>query len=96
MTSSMLDGISSGSQYRVTLVDGRHPDAVSDFVGAATLLIHHAGQHLQINGEGQLDPSGSGVHFYQKDADHESRDVRIWQIRQLGDNQMIAEHLSGS
>ncbi|WP_353651315.1 hypothetical protein ABLG96_10755 [Nakamurella sp. A5-74] len=95
MTSSMLDGISSGSQYRVTRVDGRLPDAVDDFVGPATLLIHHADQHLQIHGAGQLDPSGSGVHFYQKDSDHEGRDVRIWQIRQLGDHQMIAEHLSG-
>lgn len=94
MTPTTLDGISSGTQYRVTRTDGELPLSVADFVGDAAFLIHQAGQHLHIDGVGRLDPAGTGVHFHQKDPDHDGRDVRIWHIRSLPDHQTVAEHVA--
>lgn len=94
MTHPTLDGISSGTHYRVTRTDGQLPDSAADFVGDNGFLIHLEDQNLQIDGVGQLDPSGTGVHFHQKDPGHDGRDVRIWHIRPLPDHQMIAEHIT--
>lgn len=89
-----LDGISSGTRYCVTRTDGQLPGGAADFIGDATFLIHQGEQNTQIEGVGELDPHGTGVHFYQKDPAHEGRDVRIWHIRPLPDNQLVAEHLA--
>lgn len=94
MTPTLLQGISSGTHYRVTRADGGLPESVADFVGAAHFLIHQAEQNLRIEGVGHLDPRGAGVHFHEKDPDHEGRDVRVWHIRVLPDDRMIAEHIS--
>ena len=94
MTHSTLDGISSGTHYSVTRVDGRLPDSAADFLGETSFLIHQDEQHLQIDGIGQPDTHGTGVHFYQKDPGHEGRDVRIWHLRSLPDLQLIAEHIA--
>lgn len=94
MTSPTLDGISSGTHYRVTRTDGELPASAADFVGEAAFLIHRADQNLLIDGVGRLDSGGTGVHFYQKDPGHEGRDVRIWHLRSLPDHQMIAEHVA--
>jgi hypothetical protein len=94
MTSPTLEAISSGTRYRVTRTDGHLPESAADFVGDTAFLIHQADQNLHIDGVGQLDPCGTGVHFFQKDPAHEGRDVRIWHIRPLPDNQVIAKHIA--
>lgn len=88
------EGISSGTPYRVTRPDGEQPVSAADFVGDTTVLIHHAGHHVHIDGVGRLDPYGTGVHFHQRDPDHSDRDVRIWHIRPLPDHQLIAQHIA--
>lgn len=94
MTETDPAAIASGTPYRVTHVDGAPAGALTDFLGDSSFLIHLETQHLLISGVGAVDRGGNGIRFYQKDPKHEGRDIRIWQIRALHDNQFIAEHVA--
>ncbi|MCU1500088.1 MAG: hypothetical protein JWM47_4041 [Acidimicrobiales bacterium] len=87
-----LAAISSGTPYRVTRTDGQPAMTAADFLGNGSFLIHLNDQHARIGGVGALDAVGTGVRFYEKDFDHEGRDVRIWHIRAMPDQQIVAEH----
>jgi hypothetical protein len=88
-----LVSIASGVPYLATLPEGRPAVSVGDFLGSVSFLVHQRNQHSLVAGVGVLDNTGTAVRFYQKDSDHDGRDVRIWRIRLTGDR-FTAEHLA--
>ena len=91
MTDIATDSVISGVPYAVTKPDGSPATAVLEFVGDTSFLVHQATQHSLISGTGVLDVGGAEVRFYQKDPDHEGRDVRIWRL-QAADSEITARH----
>ncbi len=83
-------GIASAVPYAITRVAGRAAAGNTDFVGNVSFLIEIEGEQYQVDGVGALD--GIGVRFYQKDEDHDGRDIRIWQIRAIPGSGFMAEH----
>ncbi|WP_157970626.1 hypothetical protein [Nakamurella deserti] len=84
MTDLATDSVVSGVPYAVTRADGSPAGAVLEFVGDTAFLVHQAGRHSLVCGTGVLDAGGTDVRFYQKDPDHEGRDVRIWRLQSTG------------
>lgn len=80
MTDTATDSVISGVPYAVTRADGSPARTPAEFVGDTAFLVHQATQHSLICGTGVLDVAGDAVRFYQKDPDHEGRDVRIWRL----------------
>ncbi len=83
-------GIASAVSYAITGVGGQTASANADFVGDVSFLIEIHGEPCQIDGVGALD--GVGVRFYQKDEDHDGRDIRIWQICAVPGTGFMAAH----
>ncbi len=91
MSDTATDSVISGVPYAVTRADGTPAAAVLEFVGDTAFLVHQATQHSLVSGTGRLDVGGAEVRFYQKDPDHEGRDVRIWRL-QATDTGVTARH----
>jgi hypothetical protein len=83
-------GIASAVPYTITGVGGRPASCNADFVGEVSFLIDIEGEPCQIDGVGSQD--GVGVRFYQKDPDHDGRDVRVWRICRVPGAGFVAEH----
>lgn len=94
MTRPTLDGISSGTPYRVTRTDGQRPTSAADFVGERAFLIHQADRSVLIDGVGRPDTYGTGVQFSETDLTEEGRDARRWHLRSLPDQQLIAQRVA--
>ncbi len=83
-------GIASAVPYAITHVHGRAATGNADFVGTVNFQIEIDGEPYQVHGVGALD--GFGVRFYQKDQEHDGRDIRIWQICAIAGKGFMAEH----
>jgi hypothetical protein len=85
--------VESGRSYHVTEVDGRRPEALSDFAGEARLTLIKGGMTHRIIGEGAAtgEGDGGGVRFHQKDPGPDDRDVRVWVITDRGEKTFHAE-----
>ena len=89
MTFTADEPVESGCSYRVTEVDGRRPEALSDFAGDTRLTLIMGGMNHRLVGDGAT--TGGVVRFYQKDPGPDDRDVRVWVITDRGDRTFIAE-----
>jgi hypothetical protein len=78
MTYAAPDPVSSGRPYRVIAVDGQSPGALEQFVGDTAFTIGTEGMESTVCGLGTMHESG--VRFYEKDVDHDGKDVRVWEI----------------
>jgi hypothetical protein len=94
MTHRALDGIPSGIHGRVTHTDGRRPRSAAEFVGDTAFVIHLQDRNLHVEGVGQLDEVGTGVHFRQRDPVDLRRELHLWHLRSLPDQQLIAEPIA--
>lgn len=92
MTELAIDSVVSGVPYAVTRSDGSPAATVAEFTGATAFLVHQAAQHSLICGTGVLDVAGTSVRFYQKDPQHDGRDVRIWRLQASEDAGVTARH----
>lgn len=90
MTIAAEEPVSSGRPYTVTEVDGRPPSGLASCVGERTLTLALNAMSYRVYGSG-VATSGT-VRFYQKDLGPDGKDVRVWTIRDPGDNPLIAEH----
>ena len=79
------DPVISGVPFPVTRPDGTAVQTVAEFVGDTTFLVHEAVRQREVSGTGVLDVSATSVRFYQKDPQHEFRDVRVWRLEAGGD-----------
>lgn len=92
MTDSATDSVVSGVPYAVTRADGSPARTPAEFVGESAFLVHQASRHSLVSGVGVSAPGGDDVRFYQKDPQHEGRDVRIWLLRAEPGRGVIARH----
>jgi hypothetical protein len=74
-----VHGVASAVPYAIVEVGGRLNYVAADLLGEVSFVIEVDGEACHIDGNGTRD--GGEVVFYQKDNDHEGRDVRVWQIR---------------
>jgi hypothetical protein len=89
MTFTADEPVESGRSYDVTEVDGRRPEALSDFAGETRLTLIKGEMTHRIIGDGAT--TGGGVRFYQKDPGPADRDVRVWVITDRGEGRFQAE-----
>ena len=92
MTSASPDSIISGRVYPITQVGGRRPTKMGDFVGATEFLIEEDAITHHICGVGTN--ASDEVCFYEKDPQHEGRDVRKWRIRSIDQASFCAQHIA--
>ena len=78
MACEASESVVSGSPYSVTEVAGHAATGLDDFTGETEFHVEGQGQHHMVTGIGAL--GDNSVRFYEKDSDHEGRDVRIWTI----------------
>ncbi len=90
-TTTANDPVVSGVPYPVTRLDGTPARTVAEFVGDTTFLVHEAARQREVSGTGVLDVAATSVRFYQKDPQHEFRDVRVWRL-EAGDGGFVARH----
>jgi hypothetical protein len=90
MTFTAADPIASGLPYDVVAVGGEPPARLDQFVGDSSFVIARNGRRSRVCGVGR--PNEPGVHFQEKDVDHDGKDVRTWQISQ-GDTGFCAAPL---
>ena len=95
MTFTADEPVESGCSYRVTEVDGRRPEALSDFTGDTRLTLIKGEMTHRLIGDGAAmgdgATTGGVVRFYQKDPGPDDRDVRVWVVTDRGDRTFIAE-----
>jgi hypothetical protein len=93
MTFTAVEPVESGRSYHVTEVDGRHPEALSDFAGETRLTLIKDGMTHRIIGEGAATRDGDGdrVRFHQKDPGPDDRDVRVSVITDRGEGRFQAQ-----
>lgn len=72
----------SGAPYNVIDVNGHAPAALADFTGEVGYTAQGPTTRCHVTGVGS-EATAEGVHFNEK-ADFNGRDIRIWQITQLG------------
>jgi hypothetical protein len=78
MTFAPPDPVPSGRPHRVITVGGREPNALEQFLGETVFTIGKGEAESTIAGLGTMHESG--VRFYEKDVQHDGKDVRVWQI----------------
>lgn len=79
--------------YRVVEVAGERPTQLTDFVGAAAVIVVIDGQPVRMTGMGGL--TANGMEFEQRDpTDIDPTGVRIWTIVEDRDETFWAEPLS--
>ncbi len=88
---SSVDATASGLPYLVLLVGGQPPSALEQFVGETSFVVSKSGTDSSVAGVGTLD--ADGVRFFEKGLG-DSKDVRVWQIRQTAEGAYTAETLS--
>jgi len=81
--------IVSGTSYAVTEVAGHTATNLHEFAGTTEFVVESGSQHHRVAGVGDL--KDDLVRFYEKDVDHEGRDVRVWKITS-GAKGITAEH----
>jgi hypothetical protein len=94
MTFAAADPIAFGQLYRVVEVAGHPPVRATDFVGAAEFSIEWHGSRHRVAGTG-VPGSAYVLRFYEKDVDHDGKDVRTWDISTLPGGGFVAYQLAG-
>ncbi|GIG30527.1 hypothetical protein [Cellulomonas marina] len=79
MTSTEAATIVSGVPYGITVVGGRAPTALTDFVGPVSIEVRGATGSHEVHGTG-VAHDGGVVRLYQKDHAGTGKDVRVWSI----------------
>ncbi len=81
---SKVDQVASGVPYVVTMVNGRPPESLDDFVADAVvaMTVAAADQVVTIHGSARRD--ADAVVVFEKDSDGIGKDVRTWQVRREG------------
>jgi len=79
-----VDEVVSGVPYVVTLVNGRPPESLNDFVGEAVVAITVAAAEQVVIIHGSVRRDGDAVVIYEKDNDGIGKDVRTWRVRLEG------------
>jgi hypothetical protein len=88
MTFFPADPIASGRPYPVSAVEDRTPSEISEFVGEIAFTLQLDDVVHRVCGIGRLD--GDSVRFHEKDLDHTTKDVRVWEISRSGDRFVAA------
>lgn len=88
MTFVPADPIASGKPYPINDVGDRVPSQLDDFVGETAFTLHLGDGVHRVCGVGA--PEGDVVRFHEKDRDHTTKDVRVWQISRDGEDRFIA------
>lgn len=84
-------GVASSVPYGITGIQKRNNCVPADFIGEVSFVIDLNGQPFCVEGTGVA--KGTGVRFYQKDNQHDGRDVRVWRISAAGGSRCVAEHV---
>ena len=79
-----VDEVVSGVPYVVTLVNGRPPESLNDFVAEAVVAITVAAAEQVVIIHGSVRRDGDAVVIYEKDNDGIGKDVRTWRVRLEG------------
>ena len=81
---SKVDEVASGVPYVVTVVNGRPPESLDDFVAEAVvaMTVATADQVVTIHGSARRD--ADAVVVYEKASGGIGKDVRTWQVRREG------------
>jgi hypothetical protein len=82
------DPIASGRPYPISAVADRAPSEMSEFVGETVFTLQLGEDVRRVCGVGRTD--GDGVRFHEKDVEHTTKDVRVWEIRRSGDRFVAA------
>ena len=83
--------IISGRSFPVLEVSGHRPDALRDFVEAASFTLDLDGTTYQVQGTGRA--VDDQVRYHEKDLAHSGKDVRVWSVtRHDDDGGFYAEH----
>ena len=75
-----VDEVVSGVPYVVTLVNGRPPESLNDFVAEAVVAITVAAAEQVVIIHGSVRRDGDAVVIYEKDNDGIGKDVRTWRV----------------
>ena len=78
---SKVDQVTSGVPYVVTMVNGRPPESLDDFVADAVVAITVAAEDQVVTIHGSARRDADAVVVYEKDSDGIGKDVRTWQVR---------------
>ena len=78
---SKVDDVMSGIPYVVTLVNGRPPESLNDFVTDDVVAITVAAAEQVVIVHGSVRRDGDAVVIYEKDNDGIGKDVRTWRVR---------------
>ena len=78
---SKVDDVMSGIPYVVTLVNGRPPEWLNDFVTDDVVAITVAAAEQVVTVHGSVRRDGDAVVIYEKDNDGIGKDVRTWRVR---------------
>jgi hypothetical protein len=92
MTCDASESVISGSPYAITEVAGHTATNLDEFTGSTEFVIENGGRHHHVGGVGGARHDDQ-VRFYEKDVDHEGRDVRVWTISS-GSGRFLAEHVA--
>jgi len=78
---SKVDEVMSGVPYVVTVVNGRPPESLNDFVADAVVAITVAAANQEVKIRGSARRDGDTVVIHEKDSDGIGKDVRTWRVR---------------
>jgi|tagenome__1003787_1003787.scaffolds.fasta_scaffold18756973_1 hypothetical protein len=90
MTLHTPEPVISSQRYVVTEVDGRRPSDPSAFVGTVSMTVESDGTSHHICGTGG-DVDGA-LRVYEKGADGEGKDVRVWDVTLEDDGAFSVMH----
>jgi hypothetical protein len=85
-----LTPASAGVKYAITEVSGHLAADVSECIGHISFVVQIDGQNREISGSGVA--SEVGVRFYQEYLNHQSKDIRVWDICAVPGGGFTAEH----
>ena len=78
---SKVDEVVAGVPYVVTVVNGRPPESLNDFVAEAVVAITVAAADQVVIIHGSARRDGDAVVVYEKDSGGIGKDVRTWRVR---------------
>lgn len=78
MTFAAPEPIASGQAMTIVEVDGQPPGSLEDFVGERSFVVQTGGHWSTVSGNGIRHDDV--VKFYQKDLEHDGKDIRVWEI----------------
>lgn len=87
-----VEPVASGLGYTISHIDGRRPKSLDDFAGDIHLTLTRKGQQHDVAGAAAR--TADSVRFYQKDLALPDRDIRVWEITDLGDSTFCAAPVS--